>query len=120
MAAYSPPQRVFIVSPYAGDVEANKAYARACVRDSISRGEAPFAPHLMYPEVLDDRDPAQRGLGMALGHVWLQQCDVVAVYRDHDISPGMHADIHIADKNGIPISLRTYKGAEGMLAWAYE
>ena len=37
---------VILESPYAGDVEANVEYARACVRDSLSRGEAPIASHL--------------------------------------------------------------------------
>ena len=39
---------VIIESPYAGDIEANVVSARACVRDSLSRGEAPIASHLLY------------------------------------------------------------------------
>ena len=30
---------VILESPYAGDVPANVAYARACLRDSLMRGE---------------------------------------------------------------------------------
>ena len=38
---------VIVESPYAGDVEANEEYARQCVRDSLMRGEAPIASHLL-------------------------------------------------------------------------
>ena len=41
---------VIFESPYAGDVEANTEYARRCVRDSLMRGEAPIASHLLYTQ----------------------------------------------------------------------
>lgn len=49
-------RRVIIESPYAGNVEANATYLRRCLRDSLLRGEAPFASHAIYtlPGVLDD------------------------------------------------------------------
>ena len=51
---------VIVESPYAGDIEANVAYARACLGDCLSRGEAPFACHLLYtqPGVLRDESLA--------------------------------------------------------------
>ena len=39
---------MILESPYAGRVEENVAYARAAVRDSLLRGEAPIASHLLY------------------------------------------------------------------------
>ena len=51
--------KVIIESPYTGDVERNLEYARRCMRDSIKRGEAPFASHLLYthsPSNLTDGD----------------------------------------------------------------
>ncbi len=40
---------IIIETPYSGDVEANTAYARYCLLDSLRRGEAPdcqpFAAH---------------------------------------------------------------------------
>ena len=47
---------VIIESPFAGDVDKNIEYARKCVRDSLNRGEAPSASHLLYtqPGILDD------------------------------------------------------------------
>tara|TARA_R110000868_G_scaffold384138_1_gene651515 strand:- start:88 stop:420 length:333 start_codon:yes stop_codon:yes gene_type:complete len=84
-------KRVVIESPYAGDVEKNKAYARACVLDCLSRGEAPIASHLLLTQVLDDADPEQRAAGIAAGVAWHVVADLVAFYVDHGWSPGMIA-----------------------------
>src|SRR3546814_12910998 len=63
---------VIIESPYAGDVEENTRYARACLQDCLRRGEAPFASHLLYtqPGILDDRVPDERELGLEAGRRW--------------------------------------------------
>lgn len=60
---------VILETPYAGDVEYNLKYARACVADCIRRHEAPFASHLIYTQdgVLDDNDPNERMLGIHAG-----------------------------------------------------
>lgn len=60
---------VIIESPFAGEVEENIKCARQCLRDSILRGEVPFASHLLYTQegVLDDDDPYERELGINLG-----------------------------------------------------
>lgn len=41
---------VLLESPYAGDTERNVDYGRRCLRDSIMRGEAPMASHLLYTQ----------------------------------------------------------------------
>lgn len=43
-------RQVMVDSPFAGDVERNIAFARACLRDCLIRGEAPFASHLLYAQ----------------------------------------------------------------------
>ena len=48
--------RVVLESPYAGDVAGNIAYARRALADSLARGEAPIAAHLLHTQVLDDED----------------------------------------------------------------
>jgi len=80
---------VIIESPYAGNVDLNTAYARECMKDSLDRGEAPFAPHLLYTQVLDDKSPAERERGIFAGHEWLRRADLVAVYTDRGISQGI-------------------------------
>ena len=37
---------VYLESPYAGDVEKNIKYAILCMKDSLDRGEYPFASHM--------------------------------------------------------------------------
>lgn len=103
---------VVLESPYASDVEWNVAYARACVRDSVARGESPIASHLLFaqPGVLDDRDPEQRRLGMAAGWAWMRVADAVVVYADRGISAGMEAGMREARRLGLPIEVRRLGG----------
>lgn len=82
---------VIVESPYAGDVEGNVAYARACLADCLRRGEAPLASHLLYPQVLDDLLPAERAKGIAAGLAWAQRADAGIFYIDRGISKGMEA-----------------------------
>ena len=95
-----------IESPYAGDVAANTAYARACLLDSLNRGEAPMASHLLYTQVLDDTNPAERELGINAGLEWMSCADLVAVYADNGISAGMMQGILAAQDEDIKIEYR--------------
>lgn len=94
----SRPILVVLESPYAGDVEANLAYARAAIADSLARGEAPIASHLLYtqPGILDDADPSERVKGIAAGHAWIGVAAKLVVYTDLGISAGMEAGIAAA------------------------
>lgn len=103
-------RRVVLESPYAGDVDANVAYARACIRDSLLRGEAPIASHLLYTQagILDDDDPLERTHGINAGHAWLfSNLHAVVVYTDRGISSGMQAGINSAQLHRVPIEYRT-------------
>jgi len=99
---------VAIESPYAGDVEANVAYAKRCVRDCLSRGESPYASHLFFTQdgLLDDTKPDERKLGIESGLEWSAQADLVAVYVDRGFSGGMKLGIHRALLNHQRIQLR--------------
>lgn len=87
--------RVIVESPYAGDVERNERYARACLKDCLERGEAPFASHLLYTQhgVLDDTDPEERQWGIDAGLIWGKCADMTVVYTDLGISGGMNYGI---------------------------
>ena len=100
--------RVIIESPYAGDVEKNVAYARAAVRDSVLRGEAPIASHLLLtqPGILRDDVPEERTLGIDAGHAWLHVANKVAVYADRGVSRGMALGIERARFLGVPVEFR--------------
>lgn len=99
---------VIIESPYAGDVERNVRYARAAMADSIVRGEAPFASHLLYtqPGILRDEIPDERLRGIEAGFAWGAHAELVAVYTDLGISRGMELGMQAARARGTPIEHR--------------
>jgi hypothetical protein len=100
---------VIVESPYAGDVEANLDYLRACLRDCLTRGEAPFASHGLYtqPGVLRDQVPDERELGILAGFYWRPAAQKTVVYTDRGFSGGMRAGIAHAEAIGQPVEYRT-------------
>lgn len=100
---------VILESPYAGDVAANEEYARLCVRDSLSRGEAPIASHLLYtqPTILDDTDPDERQWGIDAGLAWKAVAHGSVVYTDKGITRGMEYGIAAARSAGLDIEMRS-------------
>ena len=80
---------VAIESPLAGDFERNRRYALWCARDCYERGEAAYASHLFYPQLLDDTDPEQREYGIRAGLKWAQAAHLHAFYLDLGESGGM-------------------------------
>lgn len=107
-------RRVIIESPFAGDVEENIKYARQCVRDSVLRGEAPIASHLLFtqPGILDDDIPTERRLGIAAGLAWGHVADASVVYTDKGISEGMKCGILAAKRAGVPIEYRSLHASQ--------
>lgn len=99
--------RVIIESPFAGGWK-NVLYSRQCVLDSLSRGESPYASHLLYTQkgMLDDKDPDQRRRGIAAADGWLEVSDYIAVYADEGITRGMAIGIVKAARLGKPVHLR--------------
>lgn len=92
-------QPVLIESPLAApDIEGwvrNKKFARACLRDSLSKGEAPYASHLLYAQegLLNDDIAEERALGIHAGLVWGKLAQKSIVYTDLGISGGMERGI---------------------------
>jgi hypothetical protein len=91
-------KKVILESPYAGDVARNLTYARRALRDSLLRGEAPLASHLLYTQdgVLDDAVPSDRALGIKAGFAWHKHAESAVVYADYGLTPGMLKGIQIA------------------------
>lgn len=98
---------VIVESPYAGDVQGNVLYARHALLDSIRRGEAPLASHLLYPQVLDDTDDKDRHTGMQIGYEWMRVADAVVFYVDRGWSPGMIRGLKMARILGRKIETRS-------------
>lgn len=99
---------VVLESPYAGDVNNNVRYARACMKDCLLRGEAPYASHLLYTQegVLDDLIPAEREAGIQAGFAWRQAAKKTVVYTDLGMSKGMVYGVNDALKRGVPVEYR--------------
>lgn len=102
-----------IESPYAAkdpaQVLQHERYARAAMADSLARGEAPLASHLLYTQagILDDTIPAQRTLGIEAGLAWGKQAALSAVYTDWGITPGMRMGIHRAQDQKRRVAFRS-------------
>jgi hypothetical protein len=99
---------VIIESPFAGDVDTNVKYARACMRDSLNRGESPFAMHLLYTQegILNDNVLEERNRGIEAGLAWGKHASKTIVYTDLGITPGMEKGIQRAKDEGREIEYR--------------
>lgn len=104
------PKLVVIESPYAGTpyytVEQHRLYLQHCIEDCVRRGESPYASHHYLTDVLDDTDPAERAFGIKCGLMWGQHADLIAVYSDFGIGPGMADAIEHYNKIGKKVEWR--------------
>jgi hypothetical protein len=96
-------------TPALKEVARNVRYARACVRDSLLRGEIPFASHLIYtqPGITNDKLPKERKLGIMTGMAINKKLNATAIiYTDLGISGGMKLGIKMAKRHGRKIEYR--------------
>ena len=63
-------------------------------------GAIPLAPHLLFPQFMDDTDSDERALAMFMNMVLLGKCDQLWVFGKN-ISEGMAAEIGKAEKRGM-------------------
>lgn len=102
---------VIIESPYSGDVARNADYAHACLLDSLRRGEAPIASHLLHTQVLDDLRHEERELGIEAGLAWYRVAEKCVVYGDRGISGGMIKGIERAKRFGVLVEFRNIEAS---------
>jgi hypothetical protein len=93
---------VYIASPFAGDTERNTERARGYCRFVVSKGSIPLAPHLHYPQFMDDSDKGQRELGLRFALILLGKCDELWAFGDR-ISEGMAREIAKAKRRGLSV-----------------
>ena len=105
-------KRVIIESPYAGQVDRNLQYVRACMRDCLLRHEAPFASHALYtqPGVLDDDLVDERALGIQAGFAWRSTGVLTVFYCDLGCSRGMRLAEEHCLENRLPFEVRRLGG----------
>lgn len=92
---------VYLASPYRGNRDQHEAFARMALYYAIQSGAVPIAPHLLYPQVLDDSLAEERALGITLDLALLNRCDALWLCGD-EISAGMELELEEARKEGIP------------------
>ena len=97
-------RKVYICSPYRGDVEKNVRNARSYCRMAVEEGAIPMAPHIYFTQFLDDADEAQRGIGIEAGIQLMLECDEVWVFGEP--TEGMKSEIGRAQENRMKIIRR--------------
>ena len=98
--AYRP--LVYICSPLSGDIPGNTERARGYCRFALEQGQIPLAPHLLFPQFMDDTDPEERELAIFMDIVLLGKCSEMWVFGDA-VSEGMKAEISVARKRRQPV-----------------
>lgn len=93
---------VYICSPFAGDVDFNISRARGYSRFAIAQNAIPLAPHLLFPQFLDDADKQQRDLGIFMGLVLMSKCQEFWCFGSK-ISKGMAIELEKAKKRKMVI-----------------
>jgi len=88
-------KKIFLCTPYAGDVKANVKNACSIARQISAAGHAVFAPHLIYPHFLDDDNTDERWAGMKMGQAFLKVCNELWYWSPGEMSDGMKAEIQV-------------------------
>jgi hypothetical protein len=94
--------RTYICSPFKGNTVRNTANAVRYCRFALDQERMPIAPHLLFPQFMNDTDPEERELGISFGLRLLAGCSEVWVFGGN-ISRGMRREIEKAVHKGIPV-----------------
>lgn len=98
---------VYICSPFRGDIERNVKKARKFCRFALDKKAIPMAPHLLYPQFMDDNNPEERYIAThTINYVLLGKCNEVWVFGS-TISSGMAREIALAEKRRMRIKYFT-------------
>lgn len=98
---------VILESPFAGQVQRNKAYLQLCILDCLNtHNESPLASHQMFTDALDDLVPEERETGIQALAAWRPFAQRSVVYVDFGISTGMRYGIAAAEGCGQPVEMR--------------
>ena len=95
-------QMIFVCSPYRGDIETNTKLARRYCRYAVDKGFIPIAPHLLFPQFMDDNDSEERKLVIEMNLRILQRCSELWVFG-REITISMWQEIKEAQELGIHV-----------------
>lgn len=86
---------IYVCSPYRGNVRSNTQWANIYCRKIWDEGNIPIAPHIYFPQWLDDTNKAERQTGVTLALSLLEIVKEVWVFGKH-YTLGMQAEINQA------------------------
>ena len=97
---------VFVSTPFHADTGAemlgNIKLAQRICKQVLEDGGIPYAPHLLFPQFLDDADACQRAAGIEAGIEMLRRCDIL-VFSGGKVTDGMTQEMKAASDLGIPV-----------------
>lgn len=99
---------VYICSPYSGNVDFNITNARIYCKYAVDNKCIPIAPHLLFPQFMNDAEPTDRELAMFMNMVLLSKCEELWVFGN-TISQGMGQEIAKAEKRRMKIRYFDYE-----------
>lgn len=92
----------YICSPYKGNIKSNTAKAREYSRTVYEHGYTPFAPHLLFPQFMDDNIPEERSDALLMNRVLIRKANIVFVCGDV-VTDGMRAEMVYARRIGLTV-----------------
>ena len=110
-------RKVYVCSPYNAktpeQIEANVTLAKSVCKAIVEAGNYPVAPHLYFPQFMNEKSEAEREFGIMAGLELMKGCDeVMACVVNDYISSGMERELTYAANNlGIPV-IMTYINKE--------
>lgn len=96
--------KIFICSPYQGNIEENKKKAAYYAKIVAKAGNVPVAPHIYFPTFLDEKNPNERMTGIEMGLELMDTCDMVYVFG-FEITEGMRFELEHAKEMKKPVRL---------------
>lgn len=97
-------KKVFVCSPYRGDIEKNKKQAALAARILAEYGYMPIVPHLYFPQFFNENDERERIRGIELGCELLKECEKIWIIGT-EITSGMEFEIEAAKEYLIPAEM---------------
>lgn len=106
---------VILESPWRGGIAICRQYLNDAIRDCLTRGESPYASHMMLTGALNDANAQERDFGIKAGFEWRRVATKTVVYIDLGISEGMRLGLEHAAKIGHPVERRALGGSWGAI-----
>lgn len=104
-------KKVFIGSAYRGDTEQNLHKAKIYCSKAVDEGYLPIAPHLYFPQFLDDENESEREKGIDMGIDLMRTC-ATEVWFFGDFTEGMLKELAVAKELLLPIRYFDARGKE--------